>query len=154
MTMIDGDSVRPFIWLFYIPLMAWGFYATLVAADLQMLGSTLGPVIYSIWEFAPIPGTLSVMIGLVLRHGGSALTEISRPLLYRDWLGLWMQFGGHSSMCLVLVAYEVSTISEASWGQPVISTFALSSYALGTALLALQCLRKIIRAEQLSRSSL
>ena len=152
--LVDSDSVRPFIWLYYIPLMLWGVYATFVADPIPMLLSAMGPMLYEVWSITPILGTGAAMLGLWLRHGGSSFIDIHPPLLRRDWLGLWLQLGGHLSMCMVLLALEVSFISEAYWGQPIISAFALSSYCIGTFLLSLQCGRKLWRGELLTRQLL
>jgi hypothetical protein len=152
--LIDSDSVRPFVFLYYIPLLLWGVYAIVWADQIAFLQPILGPWLYTLWVWIPVPGTLSAMIGLALRNGGTANVEITSPLLRRDFLGLCMQASGHASMFLVLLAFEIGTISGAYWGQPVLSAFALFSYVLGTAILSLQCVRKLWRGEQLKRGRL
>lgn len=153
MAMVDGDSVRPFIWLYYIPLFFWGIYGTFLAEPLPIMEPVVGAGFYRVWTFLPIVATSTALAGLTLRHGGSSLASMSTPLLFRDWIGLWMQVGGHACMSLVFWSWEVGAISAAYWGQPVISVFALLPYAFGTAILALQCMRKLWRGEQLERDT-
>jgi hypothetical protein len=111
----------------------------------------MGQTTYNAWVWMPIPATLSAMAGLALRHGGSALDEMSTPLLFRDWMGLFMQCAGHAAMFPVLLVFEITGVAGSYWGQPVISVFLISSYTIGVALLALQCGRKIWRGRQLGR---
>lgn len=149
--LLDSDSVRPFIFLYYIPLLLWGVYAILWADHIPFLDPILRGWLYTLWVWVPVPGTLSAMVGLALRHGDTSILDIRSPLLRRDFLGLCLQASGHASMFLVLLAFEVGTVTGAYWGQPVLSAFALSSYVMGTAILTMQCLRKLWRGEQLKK---
>src|ERR1700754_3904479 len=94
--LVDSDSVRPFIWLYYIPLLLWGIYAVGWAEPIPTLQPIIGGWIYEVWEWMPIPGTLACMVGLGIRHGGTAVSQMSAPLLFRDWLGLWLQATSHA----------------------------------------------------------
>lgn len=147
--LLDSDSVRPFIPAYYFPLFLWGIYGTFVAHPIALIVDQMGPLVYNVWLWLQIPATVVAMAGLALRHGGSSLAEMSNPLLFRDWLGLWMQFGGHACMHLVLLTFVITGVAGAYWGQPVFSVFAISSYVVGTAVLALQCARKLWRGFQL-----
>lgn len=148
LALIDSDSVRPFIWLYYLPFLGWGLYGTFIAEPIALIINEMGALAYNLWVWAPIPATTVALFGLYLRHGGSAAEEINHALLRRDYLGLWMQFGGHACMGIVLMIYEVTGIAGAYWGQPVISIFLISSYLIGVMLLAAQCLRKIWRGSR------
>jgi len=146
--LLDNDSVRPFIPLYYAPFLTWGLYATFFAAPLPLIMTQMGRLPYDIWVWMTIPGTLVCLAGMWLRNGGGPATLITEPLLRRDYLGLWMQFGGHACMAIVLLIYEITGIAGATWGDPVISLFLISSYAVGVPLLAAQCLRKLWRGRQ------
>jgi hypothetical protein len=65
-------------------------------------------------------------------------------------------------MCVLLILFEISAVSGAItyWqsegvyaGMTILIAFLLSSYMFGTAILSLQCLRKIQKGEQLKRCS-
>jgi hypothetical protein len=161
--LVDSDSVRPFIWLYYIPLLAFSAVAVVVAVILSLAAiqpDTLGVL----WIWVQIPATTSAMIGLSLRHGGTPVDEMSNPLLFRDWMGLFMQFGGHACMAVVLLAFELvagSVVALGPTGVPggalvwwiiLFAMFAISSYVIGCALLSLQVARKIKRGRDLRRA--
>lgn len=146
--LLDSDSVRPYIWLYYVPFLLWGVYGTFFAYPIDLVAHPMGQGVYDAWVFAPIPGTLVVMFGLYLRNGDSPLQEINRRLLRRDYLGLYLQFGGHMLMHVVLLVFVIAAVAGASWGDPVISVFLFSSYVVGTALLSAQCFRKIQRGRR------
>lgn len=62
-------------------------------------------------------------------------------------------------MCVLLILFEISAITavldrsaEGTYaGMTLFAAFVLSSYLIGTGLLALQCLRKLWMGEQLKR---
>lgn len=145
LALIDSDSVRPFIWLYYLPFLLWGFYGTFAAEPIALIVKQMGQIAYDVWVVAPIPATIICLFGLWMRHGGSPAEKITHNMLRRDYLGLWMQFGGHTCMAMVLAVFEITGIAGAYWGQPVISVFLISSYSFGVFILALQCLRKLWR---------
>jgi hypothetical protein len=138
---LDSESVRLFVWPYYIALLAWAIYATLAAQPITSVE------IAEVWM--TIPGTLFVMIGLVLHHGGKPIHEMSGPQLFKDYLGLWMQVGGHVCMFFVLLAFDITAIGI--WSQATFvghaTVFILGPYVLGCVYLALQTIRKLWRPE-------
>lgn len=146
--LIDSDSVRNFIYFYYLPFLLWGWYGSFIAFPIALIVDVMGQFAYNLWVWTPIPATICCLVGLWLRHGGSAMEDIDHALLRRDYLGLWMQFGGHACMFFVLLVFEITGSIGAYWGQPVISLFLISSYTLGVCVLALQCLRKLWRGRQ------
>lgn len=143
-----SDSVRNFVWLYYIFFLMWGIYGSFFAHPIGLIVEPMGQLAYNLWVWAPIPATLVSLGGLALRHGGSPADEIRGPLLRADFLGLWMQVGGHTCMFIVLLVFEVTGIIGAYWGQPVISIFLLGAYTIGVAVLAFQCMYKLYRGRR------
>lgn len=148
-SMLDSETVRLFVWPFYLGLLAWGVYASIWAWPLSIVEAVMGRSLYLAWLWMHIPGTLFVMIGLALRHGGKPLDEMGPILLFSDYLGLYMQRGGHICMGLLLFMYEVSVVKGGYWGQPLYSFFVIAPYVLGCGFLALQTHRKIKRGKLL-----
>lgn len=160
--LLDNDSVRPFISLYYIPWLIWSMFATVVLPPVTVLEAAMGHSVYDAWVWLTIPGTLFPMVGLGLRHGGSSVAHISTPLLFQDWMGLWMQATGHACMCILLLLFEISAVQGAIdymaqqgvyAGMTIFVASILSSYVLGTFLLSMQCLRKIWKGEQLKAAA-
>lgn len=150
--LVDSDSVRPFIWLYYLPFLIWGFYGSLFAYPIDLISDVMDGWMYDLWVWMPIPATTAAMLGLWLRKGDVPVEDINATFLRQDWLGLRLQFGGHACMFAVLLVYEVTAIAAMKWGDPTISVFLISSYTIGCFLLALQCLRKMVRGWQLRES--
>lgn len=148
---LDSESVRLFVWPFYFGLLCWGIYATIWAWPLSVVEPVMGHSVYLVWLWLHIPGTLFVMVGLILRHGGKPIDEMGPILLFGDYLGLHMQRGGHICMCLLLFMYEASIVAGSFWGQPLYSFFAIAPYVAGCAFLALQTHRKIRHGERSHR---
>lgn len=164
--LVDGDSVRPFIWLYYVPLLAFG---AVVLVALSLNAAAIQPVALAIlWIWVQVPATFAAMAGLALRHGGAPLHEMTTLLLFRDWIGLVMQLAGHLCMSVVLLAFELvaggvvalgpAGITEGAigvliWWIILFAMFAISSYIVGCVLLSLQVARKIQRGRQLRRAS-
>jgi hypothetical protein len=164
--LVDGDSVRPFIWIYYVPLLAFSILAVVVALILSIVSiqpATLGVL----WVWVQIPATASAMTGLALRHGGTPVAQMGTPLLFRDWMGLSMQFGGHACMAVVLMAFELvagsvimlgptgitgGALGILVWWVILFAMFAIASYVFGCLLLALQVARKIKRGHDLRRA--
>lgn len=147
--LIDSETVRLFVWPFYFGLLCWGIYGTFFAAPIQFVYPVMGETLYNVWVWIHIPGTLAVLVGLILRHGGTPLAQMTTPMLFRDYMGLWMQLGGHVCMFFALLTYELSAIRGAYWGFAAFSIFALAPYVLGCLFLAIQTGRKLWRGETL-----
>ena len=150
-TLLDSENVRLFVWPYYLFLLAWGIYAAVWADVIGIVEPEMGHVAYVSWVWAHIVGTLSVMAGLLLREGGKTLAEMNTVALFRDWMGLWLQLGGHFCMCMVLVLYEVSGIRGSYFGQAIYSQFLVPPFIIGCTFLCLQTGRKLYRAEMLNR---
>lgn len=149
--MLDSENVRLFVWPYYSSLLAWGIYASIWAWPLSIVEPVMGPLVYQAWLWLFIPGTLFVMVGLGLRRGDKPISEMGTALLFTDYLGLWMQLGGHTCMGLLLAAYEVSIVRGGYWREPLFSFFAIAPYVLGCMFLALQAGRKLRHGEKLHR---
>jgi hypothetical protein len=158
--LVDGDSVRPFIMLYYVPLLAFGVLAVV------LLPADFANVLAFLWIWVQIPATSSAMVGLWLRRGGTPVVDMSNLMLFRDWCGLVMQLGGHACMSVVLLAFELvawdvarqvaatpGALAVLLWWLIVFAMFAISSYVIGCTLLSLQVARKIWRGIQLRRET-
>lgn len=161
--LIENDSVRPFISMYYMPWLVWAVLATFWFPPVSIIETAMGHQVYVAWVWVTIPGTLAPMVGMALRHGGSPYAAIATPLLFADWMGLVMQATGHAVMCVLLVLFEYSAIvgvldymkdQGLYAGMTILVAFLLSSYMLGTGLLSAQCLRKMWKGEQLARGDL
>lgn len=148
---LDSESVRLFVWPYYLALLAWAVYAAAWAQPIAFVEAVMGHTFWNLWVWIQIPGTLSVMIGLGLRHGGKPVAQMSAPALFSDYLGLWMQLGGHLCMGFVLAAYEIAAVQGAYWGQATFSIFVVAPFVLGCIFLALGTGRKLWYAEHLYR---
>lgn len=151
--LLDSETVRLFVWPFYFGLFCWGVYGSVWAQPLALVEDTMGHVFYDLWVWTCLAGTLTVLTGLAMRHGGKSITEMTGPMLLSDYIGLWMQVGGHICMGLVLFAFEVAAIDGSYFGEAVFSVFAIAPYTLGCAFLALQTLRKLWHGEKLHRAT-
>jgi hypothetical protein len=160
--LLEDDSVRRFVPVYYAPWLTWAIFATFWFPPVGIIQEAMGHTVYTLWVWITIPGTLAPMIGLVLRHGGSSFADMTKPLLLQDWMGLVMQATGHAVMCVMLVLLEYSAIVGAIdymttqglyAGMTILVAFLLSSYMIGTFWLSMQCLRKLWKGEQLQRSS-
>lgn len=158
--LLENDSVRPYITMYYVPWLTWAILATLWFPPVTIIASPMGHAVYVAWVWMTIPGTLAPMTGLMLQAGGKPVAQMSTPLLFRDWLGLVMQAGGHACMCILLLLFEISAARGAMEymaaegvyaGLTIFVVFILSPYVLATGLLSLQCLRKMWIGEQLKR---
>jgi hypothetical protein len=149
--LLASDSVRDYVRPYYIPFLIWGVYGSFYAYPIQIIVDVVGRDGYDLWVWAPIPATIVAMTGLALRHGGSPAEQIGGGMLKRDYVGLYMQIGGHLCMHIVLWVYVITGFIGSTWGQPVISVILLTAYIFGTGLLAAQCCYKVHRGHQLQR---
>lgn len=152
--LLDSETVRLFVWPFYLVLLAFGVFAEVYLNKDNALSVAMGPSHYNLWVWTQITATLAVMIGLAMRHGGKPVAEMSDRLLWVDWMGLFMQLGGHICMFWVLLDFEIYTGGTIDWRSDVIriyAVFALAAYVLGCLFLAAQVGRKIWHGEKLHR---
>lgn len=135
------DKVRPFVWLYYIALFAWGVYGTFFAAPVTYVLPVMGPLIYAAWVWLQIVATSMVMCGLWIEDTAKSVRLVR-------W-SLHLQTTGHTCMFGVLLAYEVSAMYATSWGEGTYSIFVIAPYVFGCLLLAAQSVMKIVTAEQI-----
>lgn len=142
--MVDSESVRLFVWPYYVAFLAFGLYATIVGWPQNVVEPVMGRWTYLAWLWMHIPSTVFVLVGLILRHGGKPVHEMTGPLLFADFLGLYMQRGGHIAVFCLLSVYDFAVLRGGSFNsQALYSFFILIPYTLGCLLLALQVHRKI-----------
>lgn len=146
--LLASDSVRNFIWLYYACFIAWGVYGSFFAYPIDLIVKPMGQLVYNVWVWMPLIAAPVALIGLALRHGGSPADEIKGALLRRDFLGLWMQTGGHACMAVVLAVYIGTAFYYAEPGQPIISAILLVAYLVGVSFLAAQCVYKVYLGRQ------
>lgn len=142
---LANDSVRNLIWLYYFWFIAWSVYGSFKAYPIARIADPMGIAIYDLWVWSPLVAGPAALIGLALRHGGSPAADIQGNLLRRDFLGLWMQVGGHAWMTLVLGVYIATAALGTNWaaGEPVPSVFWLSAFFQGAAFLCAQSVYKV-----------
>jgi hypothetical protein len=154
--LIDSDSVRPFVYLYYAPLLIFSAIAA-VLVPLYIRTHSVGDIPIFWWVWVQLISTNAAMGGLWLRHGDMPVSEMNTWLLRRDWLGLCLQTAGHAAMCMMLLEWEIAVVKVLlSGGLPITDPItgliwlllayaaaAIASYVIGTAFLTLQCLRKI-----------
>ena len=159
--LIDSDSIRPFVNLYYAPLLVFSVVA-IVFMPAPIDNPMVGDLPVEMWVWVQMGATTAAMTGLALRHGGTSVADMSTLQLRRDWFGLCLQAGGHAAMCVMLLEFEIAVgkflasgalpISTLIWWLLAFGCAAISSYVIGTGLLALQCLRKIHKGLKLAAS--
>jgi hypothetical protein len=130
------DQVRPFVWVYYVPLLIWGIYGTFFGAPPTYVEPVMGNLVYDLWAWLHIIGTVTVMSGLHLEEKAEPGTELGETAIR-------LQAFGHSCMFFVLLAYELSALNATAWGQDAYSIFVISPYLVGCLLLAAQGVVKI-----------
>lgn len=139
--MICTDKVRPFVWLYYLALLAWGVYGTFFAAPATYVLPVMGQQAYDAWVWLQVVATSIVMCGLWVEDTAKSVRLI-RAAIHLQW-------GGHACMFWVLLAYEVSAMTATAWGEGTYSIFVISPYVIGCLLLTLQGVVKIVAPEQI-----
>lgn len=143
LALLASDSVRQFIWLYYVCFLAWSIYGSFFAYPIVLIVDQMGQEVYDVWVWTPLVAAPVALAGLALRHGGSPADDIKGPLLRADFLGLWMQVGGHGCMFMVLAVYIGTAFYGAERGQPIISAICFLAYLIGVGFLTAQCIYKI-----------
>lgn len=141
--LLASDSVRNLIWVYYFWFLAWSVYGTFYAYPIRLIVEPMGQLVYNIWVWTPLVATPVALGGLAIRHGGSPAAEIRGPLLRADFLGLWMQVGGHACMAVVIGVFIGTGIMGAEPHQPIPSVFWMAAYFMGCCFLAAQCVYKL-----------
>lgn len=146
-----NKEVRPFIWLYYLPLWAWGVFGTFFEGPATYVLPIMGQAAYQLWVWTCFIGTTVVMIGLRLEEGNRGQNH-ARETSWRDYLaymGLGQQCGGHACMFGVLLSFEICAIVAFRRGTDMdpFTLFAISPYVVGCLLLTLQTLAQLTATE-------
>jgi hypothetical protein len=141
--LLRSDSVRTFVWLYYAWFIAASIHLTFFAYPVTLIVEPMGLMVYDAWAWMPLLAAPVALTGLALRHGGSTAEDVHPGLLRRDFLGLWMQVGGHACMTVVLAVFIGTGWYGKEPGQPVPSVFWLCAYLMGVGFLTAQCVYKV-----------
>lgn len=142
--LLRSDSVRTFVWGYYFWFIAGSIHLTFFSYPIKLISEPMGLWVYDAWAWMPLLAAPVALGGLALRHGGSPADNIRGPLLRKDFLGLWMQVGGHACMTVVLAVFIGTAIYGAEPGQPTPSAYWLAAYLMGVGFLTAQCVYKIV----------
>ena len=135
------DKVRPFVWVYYAALLVWGIYGTFFSAPATFVQPVMGHIVYNLWAWLHIVGTLTVISGLWLEERTHTDDSHDSPL---ERVGVQLQGGGHACMFFVLLGYEVSAMTATDWGDGVYSIFVIWPYVLGCLMLCTQCIARLV----------
>lgn len=143
-----STQVRPFIWVYYIALLAWGIYGTFFGAPPTYVRATMGAALYDVWVWLHIGGTLTVMTGLYLEDVAAKRSPDVKKLL--TTIAVRMTTNGHASMFFVLLAYEMSAIYADYQHLPIneYSIFITSPYVMGCLLLTAQGIVRMVLGDE------
>jgi len=128
---LDNKEVRRFVWLWYFPLFLWGIYGTFLASPNATVEPIMGHMVYNLWVWLCLLATSWVMVALTLRSETG------------EYIGLWMQAGGHFAMFWVVLTFWVCAIVGTPWGAGSFGIFALSALPVGCLWLSAQAGREI-----------
>ena len=142
--LLRSDSVRNLIWVYYFWFIVGSIHLAFFSYPIRIIVGAMGQFVYNAWAWMPLVAAPVALIGLAIRHGGSPVDDIQGRLLRQDFLGLWMQIGGHGLMCIVLAVYIGTAIYGADPHQPIPSAYWLCAYLMGCGFLAMQCFYKVL----------
>ena len=156
---LDSDSVREFVPHYNAAWLTWAVLALFFLPAVPTVSQSMGISAYWVWTGLAIPANALPIIGLRMRHGGSAVQDMSTRLLMRDWYGLFFQAAGHALACFLLLMFEISAVitvftydgPNTYAGLTVFAAFMLWPWTEGTLILCAQSLRKVQRGLQLER---
>lgn len=158
---LESDSVREFVPRYNGAWLLWAVLATVWLPAVPTISESMGLPAYWAWTWLAIPANALPLIGLRMRHGGSAISDMSTRLLLRDWFGLYFQAAGHALACFLMLMFEVSAvITVATYDGPntyagltVLAGFLFWPWTEGTFVLCAQCLRKVQKGREIERMS-
>lgn len=159
---LDTDSVRKWVPPYCTIWLTWALFALFLFPPVPTLYGNMGPVAYWLWVSIAIPANIAPMVGLWMRHGGSDIKDMSKGLLFRDWMGLVLQATGHAACHVLLLMFQVSAwIGVYSYTGPntyagltIFAASMLLAWTGGTLVLCAQCIRKIQRGLQIEHEAL
>lgn len=156
---LDSDSVREFVPHYNAAWLAWAILALVFLPPVPTISQAMGVTEYWIWTGLAVVANALPLIGLRMRHGGSAIADMSDRLLRADWWGLGFQAGGHALAFMLLLMFEVSAIitvftydGQAAYaGLTVFAIFMLWPWTEGSLILSAQALRKVQKGREIER---
>lgn len=157
---LDNDSVRAWVPPYCAVWLSWSVVALIAFPPISTISETMGVPGYYVWVTIAIPANLAPIIGLRMRHGGSAIGDMSNRLLFRDWMGLILQGTGHLVCHVLMLMFQVSAWI-AAWsydgpsqyaGMTIFAASMLLPWSFGTLLLCAQCVRKFQRGLEIERA--
>lgn len=137
---LRSDDVRPFIWVYCIPLLLWGVYGTFFAGPATYVYPVMGRTVYDGWIWLCLLGPAVVMVGLTVEDRAKGDDHLAKT-------GVVLQGSGLFGMFWVLFGYELSAIAATYWGQGTFSIFAIAPYVVGCLILAARCVVKMSDGE-------
>lgn len=140
---LKKDTVRLYVWPYYIATLAWGIYGTFFAAPNTVVGPVMGQTVYNAWVWTCIWAPSFVMLGMVLPKLAGCCMSRSKA----RWLGECMQLGGNLGVGFVLAALEYTLIVGITWGTGSPLMFFTVPYVLGCIFLALRNALELVDAE-------
>lgn len=156
---LDNDSVRKWVPPYCAVWLSWSVLALAYFPPIGTISETMSVPGYYMWVAIAIPANLAPIVGLWMRHGGSAIRDMSNQLLFRDWMGLGFQATGHITCHVLMLMFQVSAWG-AAWtysgpsqyaGMTIFAATMLLPWTGGTLLLFAQCLRKVQRGLEIER---
>lgn len=156
---LDNDSVRKWVPPYCAVWLSWSLLALAYFPPISTISETMSVPGYYTWVVIAIPANLAPIVGLWMRHGGSAIKDMSNRLLFRDWMGLGFQATGHITCHVLMLMFQVSAWG-AAWtytgpsqyaGMTIFAATMLLPWTGGTLLLFAQCLRKVQRGLEIER---
>ncbi|MCG5431257.1 hypothetical protein LV457_03000 [Mycobacterium sp. MYCO198283] len=158
---LDSDSVRDWIPPYCTAWLVWALFATFLFPPVPTIVATMGDAGYWAWVWTAVPANLAPIVGLRMRHGGSAIEDMSDRLLFRDWMGLIFQATGHAVCFVLMVMFQVAAWI-AAWtydgpatyaGMTIFAASMLLPWTGGTLLLSAQTVRKLQRGMQIEQQA-
>lgn len=139
---LKSDSVRLYVWPYWIAICLWGVYGTFFAVPNTVIEPVMGHWVYNIWIWACIIAPASAMLGMLL------VRRLRPSAKGKDrFFGEAMQMGGNVGIGFVLAAFEYSAIVGTPWGRGSMSVFLVVPYILGCTFLALRNALELYEAE-------
>lgn len=157
---LDNDSVRAWVPPYCAAWLTWAVIALIVFPPISTISETMGVPGYYVWVAISIPANAAPIVGLWMRHGGSAVVDMSNRLLFRDWMGLILQGTGHLVCHVLMLMFQISAWT-AAWtyngpaqyaGMTIFAASMLLPWTAGTLLLSAQCVRKFQRGLEIERA--
>lgn len=132
---LKSDSVRLYVWPYYIAICAWGLYGSIFALPNTVVEPVMGHAVYNLWVWLCVAGPALAMSGMLTRGAKGR------------YFGEFMQLGGNACVAFVLAAFEYSALVGTPWGRGSVVVFIIPPYILGCTFLALRNAVELYDAE-------